>query len=82
MDRTPLPSLALRFAGVSQNSSLPLMEQGDAMAALRFVEVGGGGEYRHPLGDQFVENAPEVAPRDRIDASGWLIQQDALWDGE
>jgi phosphoglucomutase len=38
------------------------------MAALGLVEIGSRGEDRHALSDQLIEDAPEVAARNRIDA--------------
>ena len=40
-----------------------LVKESDAMAAFGFVEVCGRGENRYALGDQFVEDSPEVASR-------------------
>ena len=54
------------------------MEQGNAMTAFCFVEVGGGGEDRHTFRDQFIKDAPEIATRNGIDAGGRLIQQNYL----
>ncbi len=51
------------------------MHQRHAMAALGLVQVRRRGENRHALRNQFVENAPEIAPRNRIDAGRRLIEQ-------
>ena len=70
--------LGLEVGGRVAEQQLALMHESDAMAALGFVEIGGGGENGHAFGDEFVENAPEVAARNRIDARGGLVEQDHL----
>ena len=52
------------------------MEKRHAMATFGLVEIGGGGQDGHSLRDQFVQDAPEIAPRDGIDARGRLVEKD------
>ena len=47
-------------------------------AAFGFVEIGRRNDDRDALASQSVENAPEIAARDRIDAGGRLIEQQNL----
>ena len=54
------------------------IEQGQPIAALRLVEIGGGDHDGDALLAQPVENAPEVAARHRIDAGGRLVEQQHL----
>ena len=54
------------------------IEQGQPVAALGLVEIGGGDHDGDALLAQPVENAPEVAPRHRIDAGGRLVEQQHL----
>ncbi len=54
------------------------IEQGEPVAALRLVEIGGGDHDGDALLPQPVENAPEIAPRHRIDAGGRLVEQQHL----
>src|SRR5574340_443298 len=51
------------------------MHQTDAGAALRFVEIGGGNKDRHAFLEHGVVDAPEIAPRHRIDAVGGFVEK-------
>ncbi len=53
-------------------------QEAEPGAALGLVEIGGGDDDGDPLAAQAVENAPEVAPRHRIDAGGRLVEQQHL----
>ncbi len=55
-----------------------LAQETEPRAALRLVEVGGGDHDRDALPAQTVEDAPEIAPRHRIDAGGRLVEQQHL----
>ena len=48
------------------------------MAALGLIEICRRNENRNALRKQLIEDAPEVAPRDRIDAGSGLIEQNHL----
>src|SRR5690348_11282855 len=48
------------------------------MAAFRFVEIGRGHKDRNATGNQGMENAPEIAARNRIDTGSWLVEQNYL----
>ena len=52
-----------------------MTQEAEPGAALGFVEIGGGDDDGDALAAQPVENAPEVAPRHRIDAGGRLVEQ-------
>ena len=48
----------------------------DLAAALGLVHVVGGDEQRDALGRELEEQVPQLAPRDRIDARGRLVEED------
>ena len=52
------------------------MDQGQAIAALGLVEIGRGDEDRHLFPQKLIEDPPEVAARDGIDAVGRLVQKE------
>ena len=47
---------------------------------LRFFDVGGGDQHRHPrrFPLQIMHQRPELAARERIDAGGWLVQNQQI----
>jgi hypothetical protein len=51
------------------------------MTALGLVEVRSGDENRQPFRGKVGQRVPEFAPRDRIDARRWLIEQENAWLG-
>ena len=53
-----------------------LVQQRDTVAALGLVEVRRADENRDALLEKLGEQLPELAPRDRIDAGGRLVEQD------
>jgi hypothetical protein len=53
-----------------------LVEEDYPVAALRFVQVGGRHQDRHPLRHHLVENEPEVPPGNGIHSEGGLVQQE------
>ena len=57
---------------------LALVHQADAVAALGFVQVGGGHEDGDSIFQELVENRPEIAARDRVHAVGGLVQKEDL----
>ena len=84
LDRIPLAARHLEGLLVEpgqQRGRLPLEEQPppegepDPVAALGLVHVGSGDEHRHPRLDELVEERPELAPRDRVDAVGGLVEE-------
>ena len=52
------------------------MHEGDAVAALRLVQVVGGDDDRHPLAGHAVDQAPEAAAGEGIDAARGLVQEE------
>src|SRR5208283_1106127 len=54
------------------------MHQQQPVAAFGLIEISSRDQYRYPLEDQRVKDAPKFAARDRIDASGGLIEQQQL----
>ena len=54
------------------------VDQGQAIAPLGLVEIGRGDEDRHLLAEQLVEDPPEIAARDGIDAVGRLVEEEDL----
>ncbi len=69
---------ALHLVGRADGDEPAFVHERDALAALRLVEIGGGDEDGHLLAQELVEDAPEVAPRHRIDAVGRLVQKQHL----
>ncbi len=53
-----------------------MMHQSDAVAALGFVEISSSDKYRQAVLHQFVQDGPEVAARDGIDAVRRFIQEE------
>ena len=54
---------------------LALVHEGDAIAALGFVQVRRGDEDGEAVGREMRQGVPELAARDRIDAGGGLVEQ-------
>src|SRR5258708_2166124 len=52
-----------------------LVNHADAIRALGFVEISGADENGEPVLDQLVENRPEIATRDGIDAVGRFVEK-------
>ncbi len=55
---------------------------GDLVAALGFVHVMGGDKDGETVGREFVNLAPELAPRLGVDARGRLVEQQQTWIGQ
>jgi hypothetical protein len=53
----------------------PVVHQAHTVAALRLIEVSRGDQNRDAVFHQLIQDGPEIAPRDRIDAVGRLIQE-------
>ena len=68
----------LDLLGRAAGQQLPLVDQGQAVAPLGFVQVGGGDEDRDPLPQQLVKDPPEVAARDGVHAVGRLVEEQDL----
>ena len=52
-----------------------LVHQAHPVAALRLIQISGGDQDRDSVLDQLVQDGPEIAARDRIDAVGRLVQE-------
>ncbi len=52
-----------------------LVQEGEAVEAFGFVEIGGRNHGGDPATDHLVHDPPEVAARHRIDAEGRLVEQ-------
>ena len=61
-----------------QRDELALADEADALAQFRFVHVVRGHEHRHAFLRHGVDEAPELAAADGIDAGGRFIQEDDL----
>ena len=72
------PHELLHFAGRAAGQQPAAVDQGQAIAALGLVEIGGGDEDRHLLAEQLIEDPPEIAARDGIDAVGRLVEEEHL----
>ncbi len=66
----------LHFDRRAQRGEAAGVNERDAMAALSLVEVMRGDEDRHAFLSQHVDEAPELAARQRIDAAGRLIEKE------
>ena len=55
-----------------------LVDEAYPVAAVRLVEIGGGDEDGDTFPEELVEDAPEVAARHRVDAVGWLVEEEDL----
>ncbi len=66
----------LHLGGGAERGEAPGVNQRDAVAALRFVEVVGRDEDRHALLRERVDETPELAARQRIDAARRLIEEE------
>src|SRR5690606_3358337 len=54
------------------------IEEEDAVAGLRLVQIGGGPENADALLRQVLDHGPEIAARDRVDAdAGFVEKQEA-----
>jgi hypothetical protein len=51
----------LELADGAQGHQAPPVQEGDAVAPLRLVQVMGGHQHRHPIGRHVVDQAPEAA---------------------
>ena len=54
------------------------MQQGDAVASLCFIEIGSGDEYCNVFAEQRIENTPEIAAGDRINAVRRFVEKNHL----
>ena len=54
------------------------MEEGQPVEALGLVHVGRGDDRRHPLRHHLVDDEPELAARDRVDAERRLVEEQHL----
>ncbi len=68
--------LARSSAGVPVCANLAQMHEGDAVAALGFVEIRRGNNDGEPFCRKMGERVPELAARNRIDAGGGLVEQE------
>ena len=57
-------------------TSAPLVEEGDAVAPLGLVQVVGGDDEGDALGGEVVDDRPEAAAGDGIDAARGLVEED------
>src|ERR1035441_7316754 len=77
LQNRPFHQPAQGVRGVA-GEELPLVDEPHSMAAIRFIEIGGGDEDGYPFFQELVENAPEVAARHRIDPIGRLVEKEEL----
>ena len=61
--------------GVALEQHAALVEHQHLGAVLRLVEIGGAPHHADALLDQGVDHAPQLAPRDRVDADARLVEQ-------
>ncbi len=64
--------------GRVEGDDSPAVEERDPVAALRLVHVGRGDEHGDALGDHLVDDEPQVAPRDGVDAERRLVEEQDL----
>ncbi len=64
------------LAGGPECRQTTCVDQRDAVAALRFVQIVGGNQHGHAVVRQRVDQTPELPPRQRVDAAGRLIEEE------
>ena len=67
-----------RGAAVGQ---FAVLQQQHLIAALRFIQIGGGPDHRHALPSHFPHHRPEFPPAYRVHANAGFIQQQHLGTG-
>ena len=61
---------------MSQYLTRPVMQQGEARAAFRLVQIGRRDEDRDAALAQGIEDAPEIPPRHGIDPGRRFVEQE------
>jgi hypothetical protein len=75
-DETEIPRVVADLGGRALRNELAAMQHEDLGTALGLVEVGGADDHREMLFvDQLLHDFPELAPRQRVDAHGRLVEQ-------
>ena len=67
---------ALQLGDRAQRHEAAGVDEGEAVAVLGLVEVVGGHEDGHPVRRHLVDEPPEAAARDRVDAARGLVEED------
>src|SRR6476619_6129003 len=75
LDNRPIAEDLLQLGGGAERREAAGMDDRNAMAMLGFVEVMGGDEHRGPALRQIVDEVPELAAGDGVDAAGRLVQE-------
>ncbi len=71
----PLGHFHLQFVRRAQRNQFAAIDQPEPVAVFRLVHVMGRDEDRDALARQFVNQIPELAAADRIDAGGGLVEK-------
>ena len=74
----PLGMSRHQLLGRPRDHEAPAVDDAQARAALGLLRVGRGHDDGDALGGEAVDDAPQVAPRDRIDTAGGLVEQQHL----
>ena len=73
--RSALRTRVLQLVGRALGDDLAAVDQADAVAILGLVEEMGRHHHRHAALDHGIDVRPELAPRQRIDAGGRLVEE-------
>ena len=65
-----------QIVGLTAHDQFRQVDVADMIAALGFIHVMGRHEQRHAFTGELEKQIPQLAPRDRIDAGGRLIEED------
>ena len=67
---------ALQLVGRADRGEAAAVDDRDAVAVLRLVEIVRRDEHRHARRREVIDEAPELAAGQRIDAAGRLVEKD------
>ena len=62
--------------GITLIKKSPVVEDDDLRAVLRLIEIRGRPDHGHAFFGQRVDHAPQLAPRNRVDADARLIEKE------
>ena len=76
LENRPAREHLLQLGHGSERRQAAGVDDGDAVAVLRFVQVVRGDQHRRAAAGEVVDESPEPPPRQRIDAAGRLVEKD------
>src|SRR2546430_1398135 len=71
--------LFFQISGAVQCFDSPINHNGNAVAIFCFIHVMRCYKYGNAFFSCFINQIPELAPRNRVNAAGWLVQENDLW---